>query len=91
MDLKLPKLGEGSDSGVVVSIFVNEGDTIAKDQTIIELENEKAVAAVPATAGGVVAKIHIKAGDKISVGQRILTLSGASGAPVSADTSRATP
>lgn len=81
MDLKLPKLGEGSDSGVVVSIFVNEGDTIAKDQTIIELENEKAVAAVPATAGGVVAKIHIKAGDKISVGQRILTLSGASGAP----------
>jgi pyruvate dehydrogenase E2 component (dihydrolipoamide acetyltransferase) len=84
MDLKLPKLGEGSDSGVVVSIFVNEGDTIAKDQTIIELENEKAVAAVPATAGGVVAKIHIKAGDKISVGQRILTLSGASGAPVPA-------
>jgi pyruvate dehydrogenase E2 component (dihydrolipoamide acetyltransferase) len=84
MDLKLPKLGEGSDSGVVVSIFVNEGDTIAKDQTIIELENEKAVAAVPATAGGVVAKIHIKVGDKISVGQRLLTLSGASGAPAPA-------
>lgn len=78
MDLKLPKLGEGSDSGVVVSVFVNEGDTIAKDQTIIELENEKAVAAVPASAGGVVAKIHVKAGDKISIGQRILTLSGGS-------------
>ena len=84
MDLKLPKLGEGSDSGVIVSIFVNEGDTIAKDQTIIELENEKAVAAVPATAGGVVAKIHVKAGDKISVGQRILTLSGGSEAPAPA-------
>ena len=80
MDLKLPKLGEGSDSGVVVSILVNEGDTIAKDQTIIELENEKAVAAIPASAGGVVAKIHVKAGDKISIGQRILTLSGATGA-----------
>ncbi len=84
MDLKLPKLGEGSDSGVIVSIFVNEGDTIAKDQTIIELENEKAVAAVPATAGGVVAKIHVKVGDKISVGQRILTLSGGSEAPAPA-------
>jgi pyruvate dehydrogenase E2 component (dihydrolipoamide acetyltransferase) len=81
MDLKLPKLGEGSDSGVVVSIFVNEGDTIAKDQTIIELENEKAVAAIPASAGGVVAKIHIKTGDKISAGQRILTLSGGSESP----------
>ena len=80
MDLKLPKLGEGSDSGVVVGVFVNEGDTIAKDQTIIELENEKAVAAIPASAGGVVAKIHVKAGDKITIGQRILTLSGASGA-----------
>ena len=79
MDLKLPKLGEGSDSGVVVSILVNEGDTIAKDQTIIELENEKAVAAIPASAGGVVAKIHVKAGDKITIGQRILTLSGATG------------
>jgi pyruvate dehydrogenase E2 component (dihydrolipoamide acetyltransferase) len=78
MDLKLPKLGEGADTGVVVSIFVQEGDTIAKDQTIIELENEKAVAAIPATAAGVVAKIHVKTGDKISVGQRILTLSGAS-------------
>jgi pyruvate dehydrogenase E2 component (dihydrolipoamide acetyltransferase) len=78
MDLKLPKLGEGADTGVVVSIFVQEGDTIAKDQTIIELENEKAVAAIPATAAGVVAKIHVKTGDKISVGQSILTLSGAS-------------
>lgn len=84
MDLKLPKLGEGSDSGVVVSIFVTEGDTIAKDQTIIELENEKAVAAIPASAGGVVAKIHVKAGDKISAGQRILTLSGSSEAPAPA-------
>ncbi len=81
MDLKLPKLGEGSDSGVVVSVFVQEGDTITKDQTIIELENEKAVAAIPASAGGVVAKIHVKAGDKVSVGQRLVTLSGASEAP----------
>lgn len=92
MDLKLPKLGEGSDSGVVVSVFVNEGDTITKDQTIIELENEKAVAAVPASAGGVVAKIHVKAGDKISIGQRILTLSGASeGAAPAAAAPKAAP
>ena len=83
MDLKLPKLGEGSDSGVVVSVFVNEGDTVAKGQTILELENEKAVAAVPASEGGVVAKIHVKAGDKISVGQSILTLGG-EGTPESA-------
>ena len=38
MDVKLPKLGEGADSGVVVGIFVKEGDTVAKDQAIMELE-----------------------------------------------------
>ncbi len=76
MDLKLPKLGEGADSGVVVTVFVKEGDTIAKDQAIIELENEKAVASIPATDGGVVEKVHVKVGDKISAGQRIVTLGG---------------
>jgi len=76
MDVKLPKLGEGADSGVVVGIFVKEGDTIAKDQPILELENEKAVASVPSTAAGIVEKIHVKSGDRISVGQRLLTLAG---------------
>jgi pyruvate dehydrogenase E2 component (dihydrolipoamide acetyltransferase) len=76
MDVKLPKLGEGSDSGVVVGIFVNVGDTVAKDQAILELENEKAVASIPSTAAGVVEKIHVKAGDKVSIGQRLITLAG---------------
>src|ERR1043165_1565225 len=86
MDLKLPKLGEGADSGVVVNIFVKEGDSVTEGQSVIELENEKAVASVPSTAAGVVTKIHIKPGAKISVGQRILTWSesGGSGAPAPA-------
>src|SRR5262249_37017894 len=77
MELKLPHLGEGADSGTVVNLFVKEGDQVAKDQPILELENEKAVATIPSTAAGVVTKIFVKAGDKISVGQRILTLSEA--------------
>jgi len=85
MEVKLPKLGEGADSGVVVTIFVKEGDTIAKDQPIIELENEKAVASIPATAAGVVAKVHVKPGDKLSVGQRILSLAD-SGQPAAVAT-----
>ena len=64
MDVKLPKLGEGADSGVVVGIFVKEGDTVAKDQAILELENEKAVASIPSTAAGVVEKVHVKSGDR---------------------------
>jgi pyruvate dehydrogenase E2 component (dihydrolipoamide acetyltransferase) len=83
MDVKLPKLGEGADSGVVVNVFVKEGETIARDQAILELENEKAVASVPSTTAGVVTKIYVKAGDKISVGQRLISLSGG-GAPAGA-------
>ena len=80
MDVKLPKLGEGADSGVVVGIFVKEGDTVAKDQPILELENEKAVASIPSTAAGVVEKVHVKSGDRVGVGQRLLTLAGGGGA-----------
>ena len=80
MDLKLPHLGEGADSGTVVNLFVKEGDTIAKDQPILELENEKAVATIPSTAAGTVTQIFVKAGDKIRVGQRILALDEVGGA-----------
>ena len=82
MDLKLPKLGEGADSGVVVSILVKPGDEVKAGQTVIELENEKAVAPIPATAGGKVASIRVKEGDRISVGAVILTIEGGSGGAV---------
>ena len=87
MDVKLPKLGEGADSGIVVNLFVKEGDTIAKDQAIMELENEKAVASIPSTAAGVVSRVYVKAGDRISAGQKILTVGGdapAAAAPAAA-------
>src|SRR5438034_9982349 len=93
MDVKLPKLGEGADSGVVVSLHVKEGDQIKEGQTIIELENEKAVAAVPSTASGMVTKIRVKEGDKISVGQVILSIdtSGTEVKPARQDTTAETP
>jgi pyruvate dehydrogenase E2 component (dihydrolipoamide acetyltransferase) len=85
MDLKLPHLGEGADSGTIVNLFVKEGDQLAKDQAVLELENEKAVATIPAAAAGVVTKLYVKPGDKLTVGQRILALSesgaGAQAAP----------
>lgn len=80
MDFKLPKLGEGADSGVVVNLFVKEGDTIAKDQAVLELESEKAVATVPSTVAGVVSKIYVKQGEKVSVGMRILSVGDAGAA-----------
>src|SRR5208283_3182070 len=90
MDLKLPHLGEGADSGTVVNLFVKEGDTVTKDQPILELENEKAVATIPSTAAGTVTQVFVKPGDKIRVGQRILSL-GESAASVALPVARPEP
>jgi hypothetical protein len=77
MDVKLPHLGEGADSGTVVNLFVKEGDQISKDQPLLELENEKAVATIPSTISGKVTKVAVRVGEKIAVGQTILSVSGA--------------
>jgi len=74
MEIRLPKLGEGAESGTVVTILVKEGDRVEAGQTLIELENEKAVAPIPAPAAGTVAKLRVKEGDKISVGNVIAVL-----------------
>lgn len=81
MDLKLPPLGEGADSGTVVTLFVKEGDAITKGQSILELENEKAVATIPSVAAGTVTRLFVKPGDKITVGQRILAYEEGGAAP----------
>ncbi|MCP5517737.1 MAG: 2-oxo acid dehydrogenase subunit E2 [Verrucomicrobiales bacterium] len=91
MDIKLPNLGEGADSGVVVSLFVKPGDRVEQDQPILEIENEKAVASIPATAAGVVEAIHVKPGDKVSVGQRLLTIGGQPGPGGGAEPAPTTP
>ena len=77
MDIRLPSLGEGADSGVVVNLLVKEGDAVQKDQPILELETEKAVGTIPSPVDGTVQGIRVKVGDKLSVGQVILTLAGA--------------
>ena len=81
MEVRLPRLGEGAESGTVVNIAVAEGDVVQKDQTILELENEKAVAPIPSPAVGKVVKLHVKQGDEISVGQLLITLAEERAAP----------
>lgn len=84
MDVKLPTLGEGADSGTVVNIYVKEGDTVTKGQSIIELETGKAVAPVPSSAAGKVTKVLVAVGDKISVGAPLISIEGGAGAPAAA-------
>jgi pyruvate dehydrogenase E2 component (dihydrolipoamide acetyltransferase) len=79
-EFKLPELGENIESGDLVRLMVNPGDTIAENQPVMELETDKAVIEVPSTAAGTVKEVKVKAGDKVKVGQTIFTFdpSGAS-------------
>jgi pyruvate dehydrogenase E2 component (dihydrolipoyllysine-residue acetyltransferase) len=74
MDVKLPQLAEGVESGTVVSVLVSEGQEIKKDQSFMELETQKAVGSIPAPASGVVTKIHVKQGMEVSVGQVLISI-----------------
>lgn len=91
MEVRLPNLGEGADSGTVVSILVKPGAVVKKGQNLIELETGKAVSPIPAPAAGTVGKIAVKEGDKLGVGQLILVLEGAEGAKESAPAAPAAP
>src|SRR3989338_3007552 len=77
MDIRIPQLGEGESAGTAVSIMVKEGDRVKKEQTVLELETEKAVAPIPSPADGVIGKILVKEGQSVPVGGAIMTLSSA--------------
>jgi pyruvate dehydrogenase E2 component (dihydrolipoamide acetyltransferase) len=75
MDVKLPRLAEGVESGMVVSILVSEGQEIKKDQPFIELETQKAVGSIPSPESGIVSRIHVKEGMEVAVGQLLISIS----------------
>jgi len=70
-------------------VLVKPGDTISKDQPVVELETDKATIEVPSTLEGQVKEIKVKAGDKVKVGQAILTVDD--GGAVKNDATPATP
>ena len=73
-EFTLPELGENIAAGDVVRVLVAAGDTIVKDQPVLELETDKATIEVPSSVAGTVAEVRIKPGEKIKVGQVVLTV-----------------
>jgi len=74
VEFKLPDLGEGIHEGQVVRVLVSEGQTVAENQSIFEVETDKAAVEIPSPAAGVVAKVHVSAGQLVKVGQIMISI-----------------
>jgi pyruvate dehydrogenase E2 component (dihydrolipoamide acetyltransferase) len=83
-DFTLPELGENITAGDVLRVLVKPGDTLAKDQPVLELETDKATIEVPSSVSGQVRDIKVKAGDKVKVGQLILSVEDGAAQPAAA-------
>ncbi|HVB38001.1 MAG TPA: biotin/lipoyl-containing protein, partial [Vicinamibacterales bacterium] len=73
-EFRLPELGENIAAGDVLRVLVSVGDTVARDQSVLELETDKATIEVPSSVAGRVTGVKVKTGDKVKVGQVILTV-----------------
>ena len=73
------KLGKNIETATVIRVLVEPGQRIEKEQTVMELETEKATLEVPSAVAGQVKEIMVKAGQTIEVGAVILTVEQDSG------------
>ncbi len=71
---RFPDVGEGITEGEIVRWLVKEGDEVKEDQTLAEIETDKAVVEMPSPYKGTVLRIHVKEKDIIKVGQVLVTI-----------------
>ena len=72
--LNMPYLGDGAGEADILKVMVAEGDEIAVEQPVIEIETDKATVEVPSDLAGKVLKLLVAPGQQISSGDAILEL-----------------
>lgn len=73
-EFKLPDIGEGIHEGEIVKWFIKEGAEIQEDDTLCEVQNDKAVVEIPSPVEGTVQKIHVDEGTVAVVGDTLVTI-----------------
>jgi dihydrolipoamide dehydrogenase len=73
IELKVPDIG-GHENVPVIEVMVKTGDSVAKEQSLITLESDKATMEIPASASGVIKEMKLKLGDEVSEGTVIAIL-----------------
>ena len=85
----MPAMGDSVSEGTVLEWHKHEGDTVAADETIVEISTDKVDAEVPSPASGTVVKIYAAEGDTVTVGAVLAEIS--SNGDGHADADEATP
>ncbi len=80
-DITLPELGEGIEEATIINIFVSPGDSIKKEQSVIEIETDKAALELPSPFDGTISDILVSEGDVIKIGDLIAKVAEGGAAP----------
>ena len=80
-EFKLPDLGEGLTEGEVARWLVAEGDEVAEDQPLVEIQTDKTTVEIPSPAAGRVTSIRVDEGDVVPVGTVLVVIGGTTPEP----------
>src|SRR5438309_6443170 len=75
VDVVMPAMGDSVAEGTVLEWHKHEGDSVAADETIVEVSTDKVDAEIPSPAAGTIVKIHAAEGDTVSVGALLAEIS----------------
>ena len=71
-EIRVPEVSDGVTKGTVIGLNVAVGDRVETDQTLLELETDKAVVALPSPLTGKITEILVAAGDEVQIGQVVM-------------------
>ncbi|MGH3018401.1 MAG: biotin/lipoyl-containing protein, partial [Gaiellaceae bacterium] len=85
-EFKLPDLGEGLTEGEVARWLVTEGQEVAEDDPLVEIQTDKATVEIPSPGAGVVSRIFVAEGEVVPVGTVLVSIGGdSSGEPATVE------
>jgi pyruvate dehydrogenase E2 component (dihydrolipoyllysine-residue acetyltransferase) len=73
-ELKLPDLGEGLTEGEVARWLVSEGQEVAEDDPLVEIQTDKTTVEIPSPAAGIVSRILVDEGKVVPVGTVLVVI-----------------
>ena len=80
IEIEMPAMGESVSEGTILEWAKQPGDSVAEDETIVEISTDKVDAEVPAPASGTLTEVLADAGDTVTVGQVIARMTSGNGA-----------